>query len=61
MEKHHGVLDGKIKVEVGNIEKTNFEMTVLMNEEKEKLEKIRQTDKEGLKKDFDNRAAQLRS
>ena len=24
MEKHHGVLDSKIKVEVGNIEKTNL-------------------------------------
>jgi hypothetical protein len=41
LKRQHGHLDSKLKVEVGNLEKTNLEMTAIMNSEKERLEKIR--------------------
>lgn len=55
LKRQHGHLDSKLKVEVGNMEKTNLETAAMMNNEKERLEKIREADKSGIRKDYDGR------
>lgn len=59
LKRQHGHLDSKVKVEVGNMEKTNLELTAIMNNEKEKLERIRETDKGAIRKDYEGRVGLL--
>lgn len=59
LKRQHGHLESKIKVEVGNIEKTNLETSAMMNAEKERLERIREADKSAIRKDYDARVQLL--